>query len=649
MSQEEDQAQQQLIQKSIQNSQKNFDDLQKIGEQAAKDAQKDNNSIINNSTSSSTSNMNQSQVSFSTKDVPGYQNGVKFMNVLNLAVGALISIIFMIILMKFTKKRKDKSKIAKLFYNIFRICLGLCVLDFVYKVINNYNHLAATVYESIAICILMIIFIFWLIKRKNKNFEYKIDNNRKIPRIQRNFPTGVIMGALNGKIIVKEESKPGHILVNGGSGKGKTQNVVIPTLLNWNGSSVVVDIKREIYAYTYNVQASKGRVIVFDPEQGGHRYNPIIDCTDVESSLFLARTLCPTPKNAKEPMWTQNAQSILAATCFEGNRKNKTLPEIAERILMTEQKQLVNELLDSEFKEVNLLASCLRDTPDTTMGGVFTELRSNLILLATDPIIRQALSGADWTPEVLEESATIYLRISENKLETYKQVLNLIIVQIIRYLSKRPEHKNPAILMLLDELPRLGRLESYENALPTVRSKNVTIVSPIQSIAQLQEIYGDKVARTIMDNKAYKLVLSASDNETQRVFSELAGKVEKEKVSTNHQYFSSGGVSKHKQWEERFRPETFAYLKRPIFYPPDCEAFEIDKLGWMEIPYLVKLQNSCGGPTGFLSDSEIQRMSTFRNEVNYHQQVNQEVALTEQSESDQKQEKIKLLDKWQTK
>lgn len=440
-------------------------------------------------------------------------------------------------------------------------------------------------------------------------FKFRNRKAQATSKIPINIEPGVVLGASNNQLIIKGAQESGHVLVAGGSGKGKSQAVTIPALLNWKGSALVIDIKRELYAYTHNVQEKKGKVIVFDPEQNGHQYNPILECSTVDGCQFLARTLIPTPPKA-DPFWTGNAQSILAAACFEGHKNGQILPQIAERILMTESAKLVEELCNSKYREAVLLCSAVKGTPEKTLGGIFTELKGKLITIATDPNLRQALSGSEWTPATLEESATIYMRVSERQVENYKQVWSLIVVQILRYLAGRSEQQDPPVLLLLDELARLGKVEGYSESLPTLRSKNVTIVSAIQSLAQLQEHYGKEVTRTIMDNKAYKLVLSASDNETQKVFSDLAGKSEIKKRGVNYS-MSGGGVNEHFQWEEKFRPENFAYLKKPIYYPPDSPAREVDKVYWMNIPALFKLQKESGGPTNFMDKEEIEKHSQF--------------------------------------
>lgn len=603
-----------LVQKSLATHAQDILDQQALSEKVIKQTQADqqasNDAYLKANPSQvpvpadKTQTTTQATTQATTQIVPlasGNHIGNAIVQVLGMVVMFAIIIVIQTYVMNKNKDKRKSSKWAALKYNYAKYARIASVVFCGGYIVSLFSLKSVILYIALATAG----GIYWF---KFPNREIQATN--KSSEISRNnIEPGVILGASDNQFIVKRAQESGHVLVAGGSGKGKGQCVVIPTLLNWKGSSLVIDIKRELYAYTHNVQEKKGKVIVFDPEQNGHQYNPILECETVDGCQFLARTLVPTPPKA-DPFWTGNAQNILSAACFEGHKNGQTLPQIAERILTTDSAKLVDELCNSQYREVVLLCSAVKGTPEKTLGGIFTELKGKLITIATDPNLKQALSGSEWTPATLEEGATIYMRVSERQVDNYKQVWSLIVVQILRYLSGRPERTDPPVLLLLDELARLGKVEGYSESLPTLRSKNVTIVSAIQSLAQLQEHYGKEVTRTIMDSKAYKLVLSASDNETQKVFSDLAGKVEKKKRGVNYS-MSGGGVNEHLQWEEKFRPESFAYLEKPIYYPPNLPAHEIDKVFWMNIPSLVALQKESGGPTDFMNKEEIEKHSQF--------------------------------------
>lgn len=610
--------------------QKDMQDLEKLGEQLGEKAKQN---VIN----SAKKDMNNTKsVQLYTNNSVGHTN--KLLSVLDITLGFAIVIAIPLILRKMTKNNIEKSKFSKFKYNYFGYAYKSLLLVYIGFIISV---LFPSVVTAYIVCVIIGSIAYIHLKRKGK-FS-KLSSNIKNENLSnKNVEPGAVLGSLNGQLIIKQCKKPGNILVVGAPGKGKSQCLSIPTLLNWKGSALVVDIKRELYAYTHNVQAKKGKVIVFDPEQNGNAYDPIKECDTVDSCQFLARSLIPTPINT-DPFWTSNAQNVLAAACFEANKKGKTLPEISERILLTDPEKLIEELTNSEYKEVRLLSSSVKGTPEKTMGGIFTELKNSIILFATDENIRRALGKSEWSAKTLEEGATIYLRVSEKQIETYKKVWNLIIVQVLRHLNSRGEHKDPAILLLLDELPRLGKVEGYIESLGTLRSKDVTIFSAAQSLAQFQLYYGKEATRIIMDTNSYKVCLSASDDETQQIFSRLAGKFEREKTSVNANWSWGGGgagKSKFKQWEDRFRPETLAYLEKPIFYPPDQEAFQIDKIYWMNVPYFFKLQEESGGPLTFISDKNFEKLSEFIREDTSEASTINNVVYESNNLEDEQNEKI---------
>ena len=91
------------------------------------------------------------------------------------------------------------------------------------------------------------------------------------------FRPGVFFGFVcddSGETMVgKGMDDDAHILISGGSGQGKTQGIVIPTMATWAGSQIVLDIKGELLAF--HAQLPRKRTMVFSPE-----------CLDGNSCLY---------------------------------------------------------------------------------------------------------------------------------------------------------------------------------------------------------------------------------------------------------------------------------------------------------------------------------------------------------------------------
>ncbi|MEC0373328.1 type IV secretory system conjugative DNA transfer family protein [Paenibacillus chibensis] len=392
---------------------------------------------------------------------------------------------------------------------------------------------------------------------------------------------GIVFGRLKGKLIEKPSAAEGHVLVAGAPGTGKTAGVAIPTLFRFSGGAIVIDIKGELSALTAEHRKQFGPVFIFDPLNGGHGYDPIRECRTVDRAQNLARALVPTPEKA-DPMWSNNAQAILAAAVIEAAHTGGKLCEVAERLITTPAAQLIEELQESPVRSTRILSAVGADLPEKTLGGVMAQLKSGLFTLAADEGIAAATSRSDFTPESLEEGATIYLRVPEHLIKQYRELWTVMVSQFIRHLEQRQEKATPPVLMLLDEMPRLGELPGLSDSLATLRSRSVTVMSLIQSMAQLDEIYGSDKRKIIADTCAYKFVLSAGDPETQRYFADLAGQ---QTVYSKGITVGAGlvpNMSSNETGVHLVRPEAWARLPKPILMALGMQPTELDLAYWFK-------------------------------------------------------------------
>ncbi|MFD1673677.1 type IV secretory system conjugative DNA transfer family protein [Alicyclobacillus fodiniaquatilis] len=396
---------------------------------------------------------------------------------------------------------------------------------------------------------------------------------------------GLIYGQDRKHAIVRLAHKEGHTLIVGGSGEGKTVSHVIPTLLSWQGSALVIDIKGELYEKTASYRRSFSRVLRFNPVGDDHTYNPIDYCQTVFQAQDLAQTLIPEPKEG-DPFWAQAAQGIFAAAILEGNRQVLSLADVAARCIETPVRRLVEELSKSEHRGTRLLASGFVDLPDKALGGVAGEMRSKLLTLATDDDVIRATARSDFKASDLDKPTTLYLTIPESRLEQLRPLWTAVIQQIIRHMQERPEEASVPILVMLDEFPRLGKMPEFDGSLATLRSKNVHFSIVVQSLAQLDDRYGEDIRRIIVDNCSYKLILSATDDKTQKALSDLAGQraVNTTSYSRSHnplQIF--GSETNNEQTVPLIRPEEFGRLgETAILFQPRTMPMRIQRLRWYE-------------------------------------------------------------------
>jgi len=399
---------------------------------------------------------------------------------------------------------------------------------------------------------------------------------------------GVIFGKKGNQLVAKPASMEGNIAIFGGAGTGKTASNLIPTLLTYSGNAFVVDIKPELLAKTGHLHPNKKVLNFIEPQLA---YDPLAVIESYTDVIDLAQTLIPISPDIKEPYFKESAQNILASACWEF-KNEKSFSEIAEWLTANPADQIIQQLAASEKSETRILINAVAGIKTEQLASLMNELRNTLVVFATDPILRQ-LSGnsASITPQDIEEN-WIYLVLPESQLQVYQRYLSLIVSQFTRYLTKRPEHATPNILMALDEFPRLGYMPAFTDAISTLRSRNVSVMILLQSLAQLDKNYQETGRKLIMDNMHYVVVHNALDNTSQKYFSDRAGS--KTAVIKGRSYngggstgtvdtlFGGHSTNYNQQSVPLIRPEEFATLQQPVLYAYKLGVAQVDKAFWFK-------------------------------------------------------------------
>lgn len=410
----------------------------------------------------------------------------------------------------------------------------------------------------------------------------------------------------------------GHILVAGGSGSGKS-SMAKATLTAWGGAICATDIKGELsewYVRLSEESLQAGRIlrpyIIFDPMQDdGPAYDPFWWLlhdheTELASNIDeMALAIIPHLPDEKEPFWSDAERDILSAALLHyfklGLSFSETMAKILEHDLSSLCKELAGDKDVCTKTYVGQIANA--DHVDSKMlVGVDRGLRNKIRLFVTDPHIGHAFRGEregavcfNWDDL---NQYNIFLRIPAYRVETWSRAINLMYTQLIHHLERRPEKysaegaKNIQTLLLMDEFARFGKLEMIIPAMSTLRSNNVNICLMVQSLAQLDSVYGKDKRRILVDNAQYLAILQANDVETQKWFAERIGTRTCYRSSASKQLDSSMEgtgygmqLSEAQEWE--VYPHELSTLKDVLLLSPDSfcrlEKFRPSKEAWQQL------------------------------------------------------------------
>lgn len=382
---------------------------------------------------------------------------------------------------------------------------------------------------------------------------------------------GYPVGQKGHRWVVLPDSMEYHALIVGGSGSGKTSTQVIPLLLKSQLPAFCVDIKGELYEKTSPILSRRAKIKVFNPSDpsawGYDPFGAVREDSCVLDMTTIANALIPlSPGAGSQDFWISEAQNFLAGALLFSWEAGATFTQAMRTIQSTPAEKLVAAAVKNGSDDVRVLLGHFDGMASETLSGVFATVSSKTMIFASDPdIMRCFNSDRVIRPEDLLNGTTIFLQIPEHRLEVYRNVTQLIIGQFLKFWERQPDGSKPKVNFILDEFFRLGKLGSVETGLATLRSKGVRIHAITQSLAQIEQLYERVGARALADNFGVKVLLGATEPESQKYFADLIGSYDKvmRSTSSNQQIAQLGGstgVSLSEQERKIIRPEQLARL-----------------------------------------------------------------------------------------
>ena len=373
---------------------------------------------------------------------------------------------------------------------------------------------------------------------------------------------------------------PEHVLVFAPTRSGKGVGLILPTLLSWEGSTIVMDIKGENFALTAGWRKSQGQKILrFDPSDASGasaafnpleeiRLNSLVAIPDVQN---MAAMLVDSSGKGLEDHWSKAAFAMLGGCilhccimvkyhqkrtatlydlCCMLADESRTIQDLFTEMVETDHAALLGEIFpddagsDYGAKDHVFIASSAREMlnkAENEASGVVSTALTNLSLYR-DPVVALNTSCSDFRIHDLmnhEEPVNLYLVVSPADIDRMRPLLRLMVDMIIRHICAKMEFADGSskagylhrLLMLLDEATSLGKLPILERALAYMAGFGIKGYIIIQDITQLQGTYGRE--NSVMANCHVRIAYSPNTIETAKILSDMTGKttVLQEKVS----------------------------------------------------------------------------------------------------------------------
>ena len=429
---------------------------------------------------------------------------------------------------------------------------------------------------------------------------------------------GVVIGGWKGPFGTRtlRHNGPEHIMAFAPTRSGKGVSIVVPTLLEWEGSALVLDIKGENYALTSGYRARQGqRIVRFEPaaESGSCQFNPLAEIrlkTDHEiqdAQNIAAMVVDVAGASGNNQFWSQSGAEFLAAcilhVLYRVEREEGRIASLGDvrqylyspgqDVDMDDpdaQKEVLNalfedmkafdhgrEIVDLEVKgQANNFLGMAHETRTGIMKNALFQLG-----IFADPIVARNLSGSDFRLSDLMEGdkpLSLYLVVSPRDMERLKPLLRILITQVLTRLTEKMEFEDGAmkahykhrLLLMMDEFSSLGKLDIYEQTIAFMAGYGLKSFIIVQDITQLRKAYGDK--ESLFTNSHIRIAFAPNQLETARLLSDLTGVgtiIQKKRSRSSRGFQLVGNVS-----------DSVNEVRRTLLTPDECMRLPLMEKGW---------------------------------------------------------------------
>jgi type IV secretion system protein VirD4 len=378
-----------------------------------------------------------------------------------------------------------------------------------------------------------------------------------------------------------------HLITVAPTGSGKGRDVLVPALLDYEGSCIVIDPKGQLAAITRQQRERMGqRIIVLNPfnilpEYLGPsaRFNPLAtldptldsfgtDCDNIADAIVVHESA------GRDNHWNESAHGLITALIghLAANTKNpesrtltavrtilrkSKLLELQARAAQEGNDEMVAEELDA-FTDLEAAAN------KAELASIISTARTQTKFLATKAIADSLGEAGFRFRELKEQPTTVYLTLPTRYLATCSKWFRLVVASALDDLLR--EETGVPVLVILDEFYQLGRLKVIQNAMSLARGYGVQLWPIMQDLTQLQEHY-EKSWETFLSSAEVQMFFAPRENTTAKYVSDLGGEATIKMVTTSSGTSENEGRSLFESLKGKSEGYSVSNTQRKVFLP----------------------------------------------------------------------------------
>ncbi len=373
--------------------------------------------------------------------------------------------------------------------------------------------------------------------------------------------------------------------------------LAVSQLLTWQHSVIVNDIKGELFRQTAGYRATLGDVYVLDPTGVGHGYEPLLEKKTEDALLSAASHLLYQADEGEGRIFTQRA-TVMLAQLFAAAKLEAVppLPYVRQSIrlglaacaarLNAVSPELATQFLDVRYQEANF--------SDRFLVSAWGTLTARMRPLLTETVVR-CFTHSDFTAEKImrgDRPVTVYLRWKEQDLLSLSPLVRLLWGTLIDELLTAYDDNQGSgcrpVLLLIDEAGRTA-IPMLADQATTVVGRGISLWVAVQSLSQLEVVYGKARAQVLRDNMESQLYYRPIDLATAQQIQERLGKQSAYAHSTTERQGAEASLGLSEQAVPLLTAQEIMQLadEEILCFHRQLPPFQIKRMDWRQHPLLT--------------------------------------------------------------
>lgn len=420
---------------------------------------------------------------------------------------------------------------------------------------------------------------FWahpssILQNKDRFWNYDLNN----------VDGKVFLGELNRQLVGVWDNR--HIITVAGSRAGKGVSAIIPNLIFYPGSVLVIDPKGE-NAHRTSTRRGHGSaavrkglgqdVFVLDPFgesrcEKTHQFNPL-DMIDTESTAaiddaaLIAEGLIiqeDGPGRHFSAAARNFLRGLILFVCTEVDPRSRNLNTVRDFLTLGPDsfKKLLTDMSNERRCEgvIRRAANSLLAKEERERSGVVSTAIEQTDFLDSKDLAR-SLERSDFSLRDLKRKPTsVYLCLPARFMATHSRWLRIIINLALAAMEQEKTVPAHRVLFIMDEFAILDYLPSIEKAAGQIAGLGVALWPILQDLAQLRSIYKDRWETFLGNAGLMQFFGNSNDLSTLEYLSKRLGKttiahVTQGEISTEQSAHGFTGRSVQLQQTELMTPE----------------------------------------------------------------------------------------------